>query len=88
MADEAYYERLIEEGAAKGTNKRHSDDISDAYNKHRNHFSKSTAQESDLGVRDIENLLRDSYKEDGAGERINPRVNGNKNRFSSVVGSI
>lgn len=68
LADEAYYERLIEEEFAKGANNkpnRSSAEIADAYNKYRNHFSKSTAQDSDLGVRDIENLLRDSYDENG-----------------------
>ena len=33
-----------------------SEDVRE-YNKQRNHFSKSTAEESDMGVKDLESLL-------------------------------
>lgn len=60
------------------------------YNKHKNHFSKSTAEESDLGVRELETLLNDHPIANGgaAGEHggsINHAVN---NRKSKSVASL
>ena len=84
----------VKEGGKDCNPNRHSADIIDAYNKHRNHFSKSTAQDSEIGVRDLENLLRESYdshpREIG-NNRISSDMHNNRfsnrNRFSSVVGS-
>lgn len=52
--DELYEDILIESRDEKPG--RLSEDVRN-YNKEKNHFSKSTAEESDIGVREIENLL-------------------------------
>ena len=90
QVDEAYMDRLIEDDLVKDGKRRQSSDIIASYNKHRNHFSKSTAQDSDFGVRDLENLLNEDssfLKKSHRDNNIN-RISSNKNRFSSVVDSI
>ena len=66
QADDLFTEVLIEEKAA-----RLSDEIQN-YNKQKNHFSKSTADDDEINVRDLENLLGVDHI----------------NRNSSAVGSL
>ena len=64
-------------------------DIARAYNKYRNHFSKSTADDSEIGVRDLECLLQEDHPLRKSGQLGNKAANRvSNNRFSSVVGSI
>ncbi len=56
------------------------------FNKAKNHFSKSTADESDVGVRDLECLLEAGNKEGNGGEKKQPHEH--NNRSSSAVGSL
>ena len=51
MVDDLYEDQLIDEKP-----KRLSEEVRD-YNKMKNHFSKSTAEDSEIGVRDLEHLL-------------------------------
>ena len=70
--DELYEDILIESRDEKPG--RLSEDVRN-YNKEKNHFSKSTAEESDIGVREIENLLAE-------------KQTGKNNRASGSVGDI
>lgn len=64
-------------------------DIARDYNKYRNHFSKSTADDSEIGVRDLECLLQEDHPLRKSGQLGNKAANRvSNNRFSSVVGSI
>lgn len=56
------------------------------FNKAKNHFSKSTADESDVGVRDLECLLEAGNNKEANGEKKQP--NEHNNRSSSVIGSL
>ena len=60
-----------------------SEDVRE-YNKQKNHFSKSTAEESDLGVRELESLLNDGSGAEG-GSSIHHAIN---NRKSKSVASL
>ena len=75
-AEEEKGNDLYQEVLLEGKPARLSEDIAN-YNKMRNHFSKSTADESEVGVKDLENLLG----VDG-GPLSNP------NRHSGAVGSF
>lgn len=77
--EEMYTEVLVEDGEKKES--RLSEDVRD-FNKYKNHFSKSTAEDS-LEVRDLECLL-DAAKE------LNKSKNNNyvTNRSSSAFGSL
>ena len=59
-----------------------SEDVRE-YNKQKNHFSKSTAEESDLGVRELESLLNDGGGAEGSS--IHHAIN---NRKSKSVASL
>lgn len=54
--DDLYNEVLLEDDIATTKPARLSEDVRN-YNKMKNHFSKSTAEESEIGVRDLETLL-------------------------------
>ena len=56
-ADEYYAEQLID-SSEQVKPARLSEEVRE-FNKQRNHFSKSTADESDLGVKDLECLLEE-----------------------------
>lgn len=79
--DEIYTSQLITELDDAKKESRLSEDVR-KYNKMKNHFSKSTADESEIGVRDLECLL---YKDQGA---VVKKPGEHNNRSSSVIGSI
>ena len=57
VPDMLYTDQLIEEEDDLDKPGRLSEDVR-AFNREKNHFSKSTAEESDVGVRDLECLLQ------------------------------
>ena len=72
MVDDLYEDQLIEEKP-----KRLSEEVR-AYNKMKNHFSKSTAEDSEIGVRDLEHLL-------GVKELRKSKDNKANNRSSTMI---
>ena len=57
------------------------------YNKQKNHFSKSTADDSELGVRELETLLNDPAANGAAGEHGGSINHASNNRKSKSVAS-
>ena len=80
MDEDLYKDQLVDDSHAKKVS-RLSEDVRN-FNKFKNHFSKSTAEDSEFGVRDLECLMEVS--KDGIGKKPHEH----NNRSSSAVGSL
>lgn len=87
-ADLYYEDQMLPSEDADDIEKpgRLSEDVRN-YNKHRNHFSKSTAEESEMGVKDLECLLEERNGSSNAldGALVHHAIN---NRKSKSVASM